>query len=56
VPQIPQHIAGKIPVLIRRGASMLQPSNKRKAFLAVLKSGKGEICRACQQAGDPAES
>lgn len=31
-------------MLIRMGASMLQPSDKRKAFFAVTKSGKREIC------------
>lgn len=43
--QIPQHVAGKIPVFIRMDASILQSSNKRKAFLAVLKNGKREMCR-----------
>lgn len=48
MPQIPQYIAGKIPVFIRMGASMLQPYDKRKAFLAVPKSAEGEICRGCK--------
>ena len=46
--QITQHIAGKIPVFIRMGTSMLHSSDKRKASLAAPKDGEGEICRGCK--------
>ena len=46
--QISQHIAGKIPVFIRMGTSMLHSSDKRKASLAAHKDGEGEICRGCK--------
>lgn len=48
MPHIPQHIAGKIPVFIRIGTSMLQSAHQRKAFFAVPKNGKGEFCRGCK--------